>query len=431
MDAAVIVIGGGLAGLTAAAELQAAGLRVIVLEGRDRMGGRTWTGTLPGTSELVEWGGTWVHPEVQPNVARAIETYRLAMEPRLRPTTLGWLGPNGLETGPRVADRWRALVGEFDEALGAIGERLRAARATGDVAPLADVDVAVPGWLASSGASPEAQDALLAFAAGMGGGAPERLSLLPLVADAIDAGYRIDEGWFDVGATFAGGTRTLVDALAAGLDVRLGHVVRRISDRGGSVVVTMDGGLELVAEVAVVALPLNVWRDVSFDPPLAGARRRAAEQGHAGHSSKVIAVATGVPPGLAAVGWAGPLQAIVATRPVAPAGQLLVGFAGRDRVDASDPTAVTEAVRAFAPGAEVVAHGGHDWTADPFARGTWLGLPPGWLTDGTFAALERPEGRLAFASGDIASTGAGWIEGALASGRHAADTVLRMAVEAA
>ena len=56
MDADVIVIGAGLAGLTAARDLADGGRRVIVLEARDRLGGRTWTGTMPGTDEPVESG---------------------------------------------------------------------------------------------------------------------------------------------------------------------------------------------------------------------------------------------------------------------------------------------------------------------------------------------------------------------------------------
>jgi (S)-6-hydroxynicotine oxidase len=66
MDADVIVVGGGIAGLTAARDLRAAGRRAIVLEARDRLGGRAWTGVLPGTDVRVEWGATWVHPETQP-----------------------------------------------------------------------------------------------------------------------------------------------------------------------------------------------------------------------------------------------------------------------------------------------------------------------------------------------------------------------------
>ena len=72
-------MGGGLAGLVAARDLTEAGRRVIVLEARDRLGGRVWTTTLSGTDVDVEFGGTWVHPQTQPAVAAEIERYGLRM----------------------------------------------------------------------------------------------------------------------------------------------------------------------------------------------------------------------------------------------------------------------------------------------------------------------------------------------------------------
>ena len=77
------------------------------------------------------------------------------------------------------------------------------------------------------------------------------------------------------------------------------------------------------------------------------------------------------------------------------------------RVDLADADAVTAAVRAHVPEATVVQTAGHDWVADPFSKGTWLAIPPGWFSDGTFDALAEPEGRLAFAGSDIAAEGAG------------------------
>jgi monoamine oxidase len=92
----------------------------------------------------------------------------------------------------------------------------------------------------------------------------------------------------------------------------------------------------------------------------------------------------------------------------------------QDRVDLGDDAAVAAAVRAHLPDAEVVRTSGHDWVTDPFSKGTWLAVPPPWFSDGTFEQLREPEGRLLFAGSDIAGEGAGWIEGAVGSGRDAA-----------
>ena len=100
-----------------------------------------------------------------------------------------------------------------------------------------------------------------------------------------------------------------------------------------------------------------------------------------------------------------------------------MGFSVQDRVDLSDRDAAGRAVNAHLPDATVVTTDGHDWVTDPYSKGTWLAVPPGWFSDGTFEALEAPEGRLAFAGSDIASEGAGWIEGAIGSGRAAAGRI--------
>jgi monoamine oxidase len=424
VDADVVVIGGGLAGLTAARHLHDSGRRVIVLEARDRLGGRTWTGTLPGMAIEVEWGGTWVHPDSQANVADAIRAYGLRMNPPTSPATFAWSTGGTLRRGPRARDAFEGALDEFDEALEAMGSRLRSIGIAPDgiardLAPLRDLDVAVPAWLAAQGRSPAADDAFRAFTAAMGGGEPARLSLLALVVDMVETGYRMREAWTDIGVSFAAGTQALVAALADGLDVRTRHVVRRIGRDGDGVDVTVDGGAALRAPVAVLAVPLNVWHDIDIQPPLAGAKARAAATGQPGHSTKVLAIARHVPERLAAFGWGTPLQALVSFRRLDAGAQLLIGFSAHGQIDPNDAAAVAEAVRAFAPEAEIVAAGGYDWNGDPYAQGTWCALPPGWLTDGTFDALERPEGRLLFAGGDIAVSGAGWIEGALASGRAA------------
>src|SRR3954471_19049730 len=68
----VVIVGGGFAGVTAARELTMRGRSAVLLEARDRLGGRTWTADHDG--HAMELGGTWVHP-LQPNVGAEINRY--------------------------------------------------------------------------------------------------------------------------------------------------------------------------------------------------------------------------------------------------------------------------------------------------------------------------------------------------------------------
>jgi monoamine oxidase len=96
-DADVIVVGGGFAGVTAARELTQNGARVIVLEARDRLGGRTWTRTSDLGHDL-EIGGTWVH-WIQPHVWAEIVRYDLDIVPSPVPDEAYWLTEGTVKRG--------------------------------------------------------------------------------------------------------------------------------------------------------------------------------------------------------------------------------------------------------------------------------------------------------------------------------------------
>ena len=70
-----VVIGAGFAGLVAARDLIEAGHRVVVLEARDRAGGRTYSDTFPGTDVVIDLGAEWFDPARHHFMAAEVERY--------------------------------------------------------------------------------------------------------------------------------------------------------------------------------------------------------------------------------------------------------------------------------------------------------------------------------------------------------------------
>jgi monoamine oxidase len=415
----VIVIGGGFAGLMAARDAAEQGRRVVLVEARDRLGGRTWTRAVGGTETRAEMGGAWIEPEYQPDLVRELERYGITTVLDDRPEHLVF-GHGGRRTADeRVPSR------EASELERAIDELSRASRLLDSDAPLARVpaavDIPLDRWLDDL-ALPQATRAYLDdWMVAEFGCRPGDVSLAHALALVARFGHEAAE-WFDTLALltrFADGTVSLVDALSAdgGFEVMLEAPVAAVEQEADGVVVRLRDGRRLRAAASVVAVPVNVLGSIAFTPPLCEAKRRLAERGHAGRSVKIWALLDDVPQHTYAFG-PGERLMMLATQATVDDAELAVGF-GLAPLDAGDPSAVEGAVREFLPAARVRWVDGHDWNGDEWSRGTWAAHRPGVLSaDGP--ALRAREGRLLFAGSDLAVGWSGWIDGAIESGARAA-----------
>jgi monoamine oxidase len=418
----VAVVGAGLAGLTAARELGRHGLRIVVLEARDRLGGRAWFSSFAGTE--VEMGGGFVH-RIQPFIWAEIERYQLEVVDNPDPERIFQRHDDGVEeAGPEAFDSFLASIDTL-----CAGARTLIPDAqvipTNEEAREAD-RLSLRDRLNSLDLDDAEHDRLDALGSGLMSAPNDRAGFLPIVKSYAladyDAALMLDSNgrW-----TIARGTRALVDAIAADVtgELRLSTVVGRISQTEQGVTVTTSSG-DVAAAAAVIAVPLNTLGSLAFDPPLAPLKREAAATGSVGLGVKVWATLRDrYRSSFATAPDRFPLTFAQTEAETSDGRPLVLAFGpSAERLPLTDHASVAAAIEAMLPGAKVESVGGHDWVRDQFSRGTWASYPPGaWLR--WAPELERPEGRIAFAGSDIARGWGAYMDGAIETGFRAADEV--------
>ncbi|MFB6890268.1 flavin monoamine oxidase family protein [Kitasatospora sp. NPDC056327] len=452
-----VVVGAGIAGLTAAEGLASRGVAVTVLEARERVGGRT--------HGIEVAPGAWTDAGAAYLGARHTELITLIKELELHttPTTmlgasrfaLGCQGRAGGADGAEPDDGHATRDGRFPPlnavALGDLFDRL--AELTAAVRPEApwltpDAErldtLTAAEWAEQYLTHPDARLFFPLFLGEMMAADPAGVSVLHMAFYLRSGGGLRYLNAFEGGAQqdrIEGGAHLLCERLAARLTarhrgaVRLGEAVRAVGQDADGVTVRTSQGAEYRADVAVVALPplLADALDLGPEPPA----RRAGERTGRGCAVKVNLVYPSPvwrEHGLS--GWSvnaeGPLLSTVDDSPAGAAVGVLTGFvtgAEAHRYAALGPreqraTAVAQAARLFPMLPEPVGFHVTDWVNDPYSKGCYAALfgPGDWLRLGP--TLTAPHGRVHWAGTETSTEFFGLLEGAIRSGHRVVAEIL-------
>ena len=247
-----IVVGAGVSGLTAARLLAAAGHRVLVLEARDRIGGRTWTDRSDG--RVTDLGASWIHGIDGSPLAAAARAFGLptveftvgAYQPDSRP--IAYYDPDARRLSGDAAQRFAADIHGLDEGL---ARTVAASTSGSSYADVVEATLAQQDW--DTDRTERVREYLRHRTEEQYGVWIDDLDAHGLDDDSVDG----DE------VVFPDGYDRLAEHLAVGLEVRLEHVVRHLRWSTDGVTLTTDRG-DVRADRAVVTVPIGVLRSDDF-----------------------------------------------------------------------------------------------------------------------------------------------------------------------
>jgi monoamine oxidase len=440
----VVVVGAGLAGLAAARDLLAADLSVLVLEARDRVGGRVLNHTLE-SGAVVEVGGQWVGP-TQDRVLALAEEFEVG----LYPTYVE--GEHFLAVGGAVK---RYAGDDFalpEDALADIGETQQRLEEMVSSVPLDEP------WRAANAVAWDTQtvDTWLVANSKTEVGLGYWRTLVPALFSAEAAemsllhflfycrsGGTIDRLVATSGGAqesrLEGGSQQLALRLADRLGnvVQLGAPVTAIRQDHEGVEVTHDGGI-VKAGRAIVALPPTLAGRIRYSPALPPLRDHLTQQVPMGYVTKVqIAYPE---PFWRAEGLSGSafslddeVSVIFDNSPPDLSCGVLLGFleggngrrAGKLRPEERKDLILSVFAKFFGPrAADPDEYVERDWAAEEWSRGCYGGRFGTGVWTGYGEALRQPVGRIHWAGTETAEVWNGYMDGAVRSGERAAREVL-------
>lgn len=425
----VLILGAGVAGLAAARALAERGVRVLILEARDRVGGRIHT--LQTEEGIVELGAEFVH-------GRAPELWALIEE-----------------AGAKTAERDGSMLRESWDGELCEDERMEGGGLFDPLEQLADLqeDMSFADWLAMSDVPEQQRQALRGYVEGFNAADANRISAISLgVQQKAEEAIGGERAWHIMGGYSQLTTYLANRVRGMGGEIRLNCAVRLVRWKKGEVTVETSAGT-FRAPQCIVTLPLGVLQQanreggVRFDPEpeaLGHARRLAMGAAErftmvfrerwweksqrlkpkALHDMSFLFTSRRMPP----VWWT--------LHPEAEALPKLTGWAGGPRAqrlsgrdaDELGRAACDELAKVFELPEQLirealVATYMHDWSQDPFSRGAYSYVAAGALD--APGAMTKPESGTLFFAGEHTDITGHWgtVHAALRSGLRAATQI--------
>jgi monoamine oxidase len=433
------VVGAGFAGLTAARELARQGCDVLVFEGRDRVGGRSFTGSVAGLP--ADMGGTFVGPTQDAVLA-------LAAELQIPTTPTHHAGKNVIQwrgharsyrgTIPKLSFSGLLDIGRLRWQFDRIARSIPVSTPF-DARHARRLDeLSLGDWLRSVRAGASSRDLLAIVARVTWGCEPDDVSMLHAArythaAGGLDRLLDVENGAQQ--DHFLGGTQQIAEAAAAELGARvvLSAPVRRIERHGAGVTVTSDRG-QAEAGYVIVAIPPAHRASIEFAPPLPAEYAELAQHWPQGRLSK--AYAAYLTPFWRAEGFSGqalsdegPVFITFDVSPDAEGPGVLMGFVDARAFDSLPADQRRrDALRCFASffgddALKPLDYVDHRWGIEEFAPGgPTAAVPPGsWTRFGPW--LREPVGPIHWAGTETADEWTGFLDGAVRSGQRAAAEV--------
>ena len=445
-SASVLIVGGGLAGLAAAYHLQRRGRSAIVVEARDRVGGRVWTLREGFGGMHAEAGGDLIDAD-QEEIRKLLREFRLdetrilrqgffhyrrgrKPQRQLRASSTGWrLTAQALEPlihlyklngedwqGPIAAAIGRQNIAEWLACDSRVRSKRRSRRAAGDAAEIAATTVCMRNFFL---------------------GDPDELSLLTYVEQFAAGNDPAKRTLYRI----RGGNDRLAERITGALraPVLLRHIARRIVQKKNALQLTVENlrgrHSVLTGDYAIVAVPALLAAEIEYSPPLPEVQRDAFARLRYGRATKTLLQ-------FHRHSWRRP------GRPRACASDLEIGAVWdgsedqRDRRgiltllaggSASDATkallardgadGLARRLAFFGIGdARLIASHSVSWEDDPWARGGYALFDPSFAPSAR-SLLALPHKRVFFAGEHTSTKWQGYMNGAVESGLRAAEEV--------